>query len=157
MTLQAPISMRNYRAAGITGQSCHQRSPSKSLPRSYQRSTRNKPFGKYVVRAMAEESSKDEDPREKQKEQERLEMLNKPVFPPDRQGRFGKIRKDGPDDFGAAGSTRGGEFGLGPAADRALNAWGDANGMLIAGTAVLVLFAVLVYIGPPPPSPSSLY
>jgi hypothetical protein len=72
-------------------------------------------------------------------------------------GRFGKIKQDGPDDFGAAGSTRGGDYGLGPLTDKALNTWASENGLLAAGIAVLALVAVLVYIGPPPPSPSSLY
>ncbi|KAK3236198.1 hypothetical protein CYMTET_53646 [Cymbomonas tetramitiformis] len=59
----------------------------------------------------------------------------------------------GLDDFGRAGSTRGGEFGLGPAADRILALWGNGGGMLVAAGAIIALFAVLLWIGPPPTRP----
>lgn len=116
-----------------------------------------------LVRSMAGGETPKDDVEEKLKEearkreQERIEMLSKPVMPPTSQGRFGKVKKDGPDDFGAAGSTRGGEYGLGPQTDKALNVAANPDAMLIAGCALFVLFLVLVAVGPPPPSPSSLY
>jgi len=59
--------------------------------------------------------------------------------------------------FGAAGSTRGGKFGLGERTDQLLSFSGNENVLLVFGVGALVIMVVLLLIGPPPQSGLSYY
>mmetsp|Transcript_24001 Transcript_24001/g.40257 ORF Transcript_24001/g.40257 Transcript_24001/m.40257 type:complete len:166 (+) Transcript_24001:102-599(+) len=115
-----------------------------------------------VVRA-SDDGKGGVDEEEERREEARRKALNMPIRNPRNKSdnpssRPSNVKKDGPDDFGPAGSLRGGKYGLGPQTDKVLNAGANETGLLVAAVAVLILLGALIIIGPPPQSAlSKLY